>query len=290
MPVCLKGYELGAPPRKRRRRRRGRAVLVEELDAGDAQAAAAAPLDDGQQGAAAAAAVQWAHGEMGVAEAQATRVVRVPRALSPKQVRQVLEVHGRLRGVCGVSNKKHGGGAQNWCTCFLHTDGIFSHALPKLRQKILDVAAAADEAQGWGLLSGAPSPPTIRCVELHTVGPGGALPQRKHFDTGSLITVDILLSPTSEFEGGTLTTLETDGTMLPQPFECGEARVFVSHKFHCVLPVTAGQRQVLIAEVWAGRERTCAHRCEHHDGVCPVSLALSRHGTIPVNCRSHQSY
>ena len=41
-------------------------------------------------------------------------------------------------------------------------------------------------------------------------------------------------------------------------------------------PVTSGTRQVLVAEVWAGQERTCAHRCEQHDGDCPVTLGLSR--------------
>lgn len=41
-------------------------------------------------------------------------------------------------------------------------------------------------------------------------------------------------------------------------------------------PVTAGTRQVLVAEVWAGRERTCAHRCEQHNGDCPVTLGISR--------------
>ena len=41
-------------------------------------------------------------------------------------------------------------------------------------------------------------------------------------------------------------------------------------------PVTAGTRQVLVAEVWAGRERRCAHRCEQHDGDCPISLGISR--------------
>ena len=31
-----------------------------------------------------------------------------------------------------------------------------------------------------------------------------------------------------------------------------------------------------MAEVWAGRERSCAHRCEQHDGDCPISLGISR--------------
>jgi hypothetical protein len=49
-----------------------------------------------------------------------------------------------------------------------------------------------------------------------------------------------------------------------------------SHKYHCVQPVSAGERQVLVAEIWAGEERCCAHRCEQHLGVCPVTLSLSR--------------
>jgi hypothetical protein len=33
---------------------------------------------------------------------------------------------------------------------------------------------------------------------------------------------------------------------------------------------------VLVAEVWAGQERGCAHRCEQHDGDCPITLGISR--------------
>lgn len=33
---------------------------------------------------------------------------------------------------------------------------------------------------------------------------------------------------------------------------------------------------MLVAEVWAGQERGCAHRCEQHDGDCPITLGISR--------------
>ena len=224
-------------------------------------------------------AASGTHGEMAVSKAQRTRAVRVPSVFSAKEVKQLLKAHRKLKERCGASEKKHGEGAQNWSTTFLHTDGLFAATLPALRQKILDTAASVDEQQGWGLLADPPSPPQLRCVELHTVGPGGALPERKHYDHGSLVTVDIMLSPTANFEGGTLQTLETDGTMLDAHFEKGDATVFVSHKYHCVAPVTAGKRQVLVAEVWAGVERECAHRCEQHEGDCPISLALSRAAT-----------
>lgn len=176
----------------------------------------------------------FVHGEMAVAQAQRTRAVRVENVFSSKEIKKLLDGHVRVRDDCGAVLKKHGEGAQNWSTTFLHTDGIFAAAFPKLRKKILETAAAVDAAEGWGLLDAAPTTPALRCVELHTVGVGGALPEQKHYDHGSLVTVDIMLSSTKEFEGGTLSTLEPDGTLLAHVFERGEATVFVSHKYHCV--------------------------------------------------------
>lgn len=176
----------------------------------------------------------FVHGEMAVAQAQRTRAVRVEKVFSSEDIKKLLDEHARVRDNCGIVLKKHGEEAQNWSTTFLHTDGIFAAAFPKLRKKILETAAAVDAAEGWGLLDAAPATPALRCVELHTVGPGGALPEQKHYDHGSLVTVDIMLSSTKDFEGGTLSTLEPDGTLLAQVFERGEATVFVSHKYHCV--------------------------------------------------------
>ena len=231
------------------------------------------------------------HGEMPIHAAQRTAVIRVAGALSAAEVKQLLTAHSLLRGTCGVlrtKSKSAGGhsveGRGNWGTTYLHTDGNFARIFPHVRQKIFDLAATVDREQGWNLLTTAPSPPQLRCVELHTVGPGGSLPERTHYDHGSLITVDILLSNVSsdggakDFEGGDFCTLERGGELTHHTsFERGgDALVFVSHKYHCVQPVLSGQRQVLVAELWAGTERECAHRCEYHEGRCPVTLALSR--------------
>jgi len=37
--------------------------------------------------------------------------------------------------------------------------------------------------------------------------------------------------------------------------------VFPSHKYHGVEAVEKGVRRVLVAELWEGPPRTCAHRC-----------------------------
>ena len=92
----------------------------------------------------------------------------------------------------------------------------------------------------------------MRCVEYHTVQPGGGLPDPKHHDIGSLLTVDILLSPRAEFGGGTFSTLEADGELLPHRFggrgegqeRPGDALLFLSHKWeptHTSLPLHAAQ-------------------------------------------------
>jgi hypothetical protein len=110
----------------------------------------------------------------------------------------------------------------------------------------------------------------VRCVEYHEVHPGGSLPDRKHYDKGSLATIDILLSEPSDFAGGIFSTLEADGTLQQHRFggpraqdECqmGSGLLFVSHKYHCVSAVTRGVRRVLVIELWCGPSKSCNHRC-----------------------------
>jgi hypothetical protein len=131
----------------------------------------------------------------------------------------------------------------------------------------------------------------VRVVEYHRqVAPGPGLPDPKHYDMDSCITVDIVLSAPPfmssgdngdngesgeicerEFEGGAFCTLEASGsvanhsTAFQRP---GDAVMFVSHKFHCVQKVTKGTRRVLVLEFWRGPTRTCDHRCESLSVIC----------------------
>ena len=89
-----------------------------------------------------------------------------------------------------------------------------------------------------------------RTVEIHEGLPGGGLPNREHFDGGSLITIDIMLGASEEFEGGQFRTLECDGTMKTIEFDQGDALVFMSHKMHCVEVIKRGRRKVLVMEFW----------------------------------------
>ena len=70
---------------------------------------------------------------------------------------------------------------------------------------------------------------------------------------------------------------------VPAPTPCARAAVppqgdlmlFVSHKYHNIEPVRRGKRVVLVAELWDGPERRCAHRCLGR-GECNYTLTRSQ--------------
>jgi hypothetical protein len=157
-----------------------------------------------------------------------------------------------------------------WNTLYLQANGHFQQQCPGVLAKIMAAVRAADAAEHtMQLLSGKRERDVgVRCIEYHQVQVGGALPERKHMDRGSLVTVDVLLSePRVDFEGGDFCTLESDGALLLHKFggrdRSGDALLFVSHKYHCVQPVQSGVRRVLVIELWLGPDRTCEHRCNH---------------------------
>lgn len=234
-------------------------------------------------------------GTMEVAAAQVTKMVRLPQVLSPNEVEATLAWCRSVRDRCGSDDAKHAD-TRGWHTQFLHTAGLFAREQPVLRRKILAAALAVDKQQGWGLLRGLEPAmdsgrvPRFRCVELHTVARGGAITDLAHYDHGSLVTVDIMLSQPgatplarsgrgpSTFSGGMLCSLELtdDGREIlcsrpHRDFGLGDAIVFVSHKRHSVSAVESGCRQVLVAELWAGAESSCAHRCSSSVGSLSAS-------------------
>jgi len=160
-----------------------------------------------------------------------------------------------------------------WSTWYLHTGGWFCETFPEICERLTQAVIDADH-EHWGLFQRAPCAsrlgrPVLRCVELHTVEPGGSLPHPEHIDLGSLWTLDIMLSdPGQDFKGGQFCTLEADGCLRRHEFGRGDAVTFVSHKRHCGMPVTHGRRQVLVLEFWHGEQRNCAHRCCQRWGDC----------------------
>ena len=211
---------------------------------------------------------------MNILEAQRTRVVRVPSLLDVGEVALLLALREQVQASDAqatltfqddVNLSQRG----NWETVYIHSQGAFRARLPEVHAKLCAAVRAADASEGWSLLSGDFN---ARTCEVHTVADGGTLPEPKHYDSGSLVTIDVMLAQPGEFDGGTFRTLEADDQFLRYPeFVCGDAMIFVSHKYHGVEPVTRGVRRVCVTEFWSGEERTCPHRCKRRAGACHFS-------------------
>jgi len=212
--------------------------------------------------------------------AQRTPIVRMPGFVSDAEIEAIHAAADRVRARVGEvarSNSLTGNAAPgSWRTVYLNHQ--LAELLPDLRERLVAAACDADSEQ-WGVLEAmgiTGEDLSVRCCEHHTVRLSGGLPIEKHFDYGSVFTLDLMLSDTSEFEGGTFCTLEAKGGLKAHEFQRGDLLIFLSHKYHCVEPVTRGTRRVLVTELWQGLERRCNQRCDIPWGPCACRLDDSR--------------
>jgi hypothetical protein len=200
-------------------------------------------------------------------QAQATAVANLPAVLTGEEVAALRAFNVANTDRIEVNLKT---GTDEWAVRYLQTDGLFRQHFSALADRLLARAVAADK-ENWKLLEGRDlSKLAIRCVEFHNILPGGSLADPKHIDTGSLLTLDVMLSEEGvDFEGAEFQTLESDGSFATHAFGgAGDAVLFMSHKYHCVRPLRKGLRNVLIIEFWEGEEKQCGHRCNTHWGGC----------------------
>eukprot|EP00629_Pelagomonadales_sp_RCC1024_P009292 CAMPEP_0119278796 /NCGR_PEP_ID=MMETSP1329-20130426/19722_1 /TAXON_ID=114041 /ORGANISM="Genus nov. species nov., Strain RCC1024" /LENGTH=210 /DNA_ID=CAMNT_0007279323 /DNA_START=113 /DNA_END=742 /DNA_ORIENTATION=+ len=149
-----------------------------------------------------------------------------------------------------------------WRTQYLNAAGLARREAPELLDRLAALAKEID-AEHFG---GRAAATNARCVELHACGPGASLNDPRHFDSGSVVTVDVMLEEADA--GGHFETLEADGSLLRHPFQRGDAVVFPSYKYHSVSRVEEGLRRVLVMELWHGDEKLCNHRCTVARGDC----------------------
>jgi predicted 2-oxoglutarate/Fe(II)-dependent dioxygenase YbiX len=219
-------------------------------------------------------------------EAQMTKVVRIKGFLSEEEL-QTLKVEVetvQAHGLAGMLERdaneqptyrrineevQKGEMLGVWRTTYLHTNGIFRERLDGLHQKMRAALFDVDKSN-WNVLAAIPPERlNFRTVEHHEYTAGGRLVEENHYDAGSFITMDIMLADSGvDFEGGEFITPEADGVMTLHEFQKGDAVFFISHKYHGVQPTTKGKRKVLVAELWDGPEKECAHRCPFSAGEC----------------------
>jgi len=117
--------------------------------------------------------------------------------------------------------------------------------LPAVERKLVEAIKAND---GYGLLAARDF--NVRSFEYHAYCDGGSVMDAEHRDDGSLLTLSVLLSPPSDFEGGTFTTFQGE-ERVEHTLGRGDGVLFVSEKRHNVSPVI-GDRRALIIELWEG--------------------------------------
>lgn len=211
--------------------------------------------------------------------AQKMKIHRAAAFISDDEIEKILNFEAKNSGIMGSTRRDADGFRHvdsKWFTSYMSTDGLFQSHFPELVEKLIDRAIEADKIENWGLLTSGRDDIRIRVIELHRVEVAGALSSKKHLDQGSLVTVDLMCSDSSEFTGGEFLTLEASGELVAHPFHRGDVVFFPSHKYHCVQPVTSGTRKVMVMELWRGEQRTCAHRCLSHLEPCGFSVVQSR--------------
>ena len=103
------------------------------------------------------------------------------------------------------------------------------------------------DPRGGGLSAGL----ALRCAELHTYTVGAGLTDRNHRDSGSALSMSVMLSDPSSFDGGAFTTWTPEGSPVHHLVDTGAAVLFRSEDYHGVTPVTRGIRHVIVLELWA---------------------------------------
>lgn len=221
------------------------------------------------------------------ADAQRTAVKRLPRFLSEADIADVHAAAATARASAEAAGfvasatyerQVREGGRTVWLNHRLR------ELLPELHSRMMAAAVAADR-ELWGGVLDDRAALALRSSEYHRVEHSAAaeenIPMPTHADHGSLVTIDLLLSDASDFEGGEFQTLEPDGSHLTHRFERGDALLLLSHKWHSVTALTAGKRNVLVSEIWEGLPRRCPQRCDQ-----PWLPCMCRHARTAMYARA----
>ena len=227
------------------------------------------------------------------AKAQTVDVLHSPNLISKDEVRAILAAasKARARGLLGYVERRGESGRSkvggDWRTTYMHSGNFFhdkimdtEDLMGRIIKRVKERADKGDE--GWAFmrkfLENRDSL-NFRTIELHEYGPGGGLPEKKHYDAGSIITIDAMLCDGDKsFEGGMMycpiydlksDEEEDDDVVIRRNFvkpsdgfnSAGDAILFPSHKFRNVSPITGGKRVVMVLEIWEGEAKTCFHRC-----------------------------
>lgn len=164
--------------------------------------------------------------------------------LTSTEVRAVLDAAGRMASKYDLAY------GSSHAALFLHRGGYFARVLPDVLSKLMEQMRGV--ASGWPEECGSIDELTLRCIEFHTYQAGGALLDVDHRDTGSVVSMSVLLSDAAQMEGGRFVTWDADGAPVQHEVAQGDAIVFSSERVHNVSTLKSGIRHSLVLELWRG--------------------------------------
>lgn len=206
-------------------------------------------------------------------KARRTKPILARAALRESEVGAILDAANTMAGAYDVAyGKAH-------AALFMHRRGYFGSTLPELLPRLVEQMRQA--AVKWHGEEAAAAM-SLRCIELHTYQAGGGLLDVDHRDTGSAVSMSILLSEAAQMEGGRFITwglkagcvrcataesragraaeAEVACTTCPtsrlHEMARGDALLFDSEKSHNVSTLTRGVRHSLVLELWSGPQNT----------------------------------
>ena len=201
-------------------------------------------------------------------KARRTKPILARATLHESEVAAILDAANTMAGAYDVAyGKAH-------AALFMHRRGYFGSALPELLPRLVEQMRHA--AVKWHGEEAAAAM-NLRCIEFHTYQAGGGLLDVDHRDTGSAVSMAILLSDAAQMEGGRFITwglkagcprctiaAEAKGevacatcpTSRLHEMARGDALLFDSEKSHNVSTLTRGVRHSLVLELWNGPQLT----------------------------------
>lgn len=196
--------------------------------------------------------VLWQHGAgdssgpSGLSKAQLQAELREP--LTARATLDEDEVDGVLQAANAMASSYDVAYGFAHAALFLHRDGYFRRVLPALCERL--EAQMRRAAVVWHGAEAADAL-ALRCVEFHTYQAGGGLLDVDHRDTGSAVSMSILLSDAAQMDGGRFVTWGASGPTA-HALARGDAVLFDSEKRHNVTTVRRGVRHSLVLELWCG--------------------------------------
>eukprot|EP00658_Telonema_sp_P-2_P062910 TRINITY_DN51577_c0_g2_i1.p1 TRINITY_DN51577_c0_g2~~TRINITY_DN51577_c0_g2_i1.p1 ORF type:complete len:283 (-),score=47.76 TRINITY_DN51577_c0_g2_i1:27-875(-) len=201
--------------------------------------------------------VAWLDPEL----ARQSQFIRIPRFLAQPEAQLLLDAAERHKERHENTPGWYGGDQLG--KLYLQ-DGGLPAVLEPVVARISKLVRRVDR-EHWGVLSEVGGEIEPRCVEFHEYSEATKTECPVHVDTGSLFTADVMLSPSGQFEGGEMLGRQWQPGARhldsPPPFEHLDCLVFLSHKAHCVAPMTRGLRVVLVIEFWQRGACSGNHRC-----------------------------